>query len=266
MESAAPVLLRVIGLDGQLVLEHTTHRADAQLNVNGLARGMYVIQAQQNGFLLFINCSSSNRQHHIRVAWNADYAHALPEGHRFPMEKYELVPEQLVHEGTLSESQFFSPTPLGDEVGAPGARPGVLGQTEGRRALAPGGTPDRVSVVRGVGPARGDDHGGTVECARHAFESGVALNIAGGTHHAYRDRGEGFCLLNDFALAAAALLEEGRIERALIVDLDVHQGNGTAKIFENDSRVFTFSMHGAGNYPMHKEASDLGRGLARWHR
>jgi acetoin utilization deacetylase AcuC-like enzyme len=89
----------------------------------------------------------------------------------------------------------------------------------------------------------------------------VALNIAGGTHHAYRDRGEGFCLLNDFALAAAALLDEGRIERALIVDLDVHQGNGTAKIFENDPRVFTFSMHGAGNYPMHKESSDLDVGL-----
>ena len=103
--------------------------------------------------------------------------------------------------------------------------------------------------------------GGTVECALHAFDSGVALNIAGGTHHAYRDRGEGFCLLNDFALAAAALLDEGRIERALIVDLDVHQGNGTAKIFEDDPRVFTFSMHGAGNYPMHKESSDLDVGL-----
>ena len=99
--------------------------------------------------------------------------------------------------------------------------------------------------------------GGTVQCARYALEHGVALNVAGGTHHAFRDRGEGFCLLNDIALAAEALLEEGSIQRALVMDLDVHQGNGTASMFANDERVFTFSMHGAGNYPMHKERSDL---------
>jgi acetoin utilization deacetylase AcuC-like enzyme len=103
--------------------------------------------------------------------------------------------------------------------------------------------------------------GGTLQCARYAMEHGIALNVAGGTHHAYADRGEGFCLLNDLALTAQILIDEGVIERALVVDLDVHQGNGTAKIFGGRPEVFTFSMHGASNYPMHKERSDLDMAL-----
>ena len=101
--------------------------------------------------------------------------------------------------------------------------------------------------------------GGTIECARRALRHGVALNVAGGTHHAFADRGEGFCLLNDQAAAAAYLLAhpELGVRRVLIVDLDVHQGNGTARIFRHEPRVFTFSMHGARNYPARKEPSDL---------
>ena len=98
---------------------------------------------------------------------------------------------------------------------------------------------------------------GTIDCALYAKENGVALNIAGGTHHAFADRGEGFCLLNDFAVAANYLLNKDLSKKIIIIDLDVHQGNGTAKIFENENRVFTFSMHGAHNYPFHKEKSDL---------
>jgi len=99
--------------------------------------------------------------------------------------------------------------------------------------------------------------GGTVQAARFALEHGVAMNIAGGTHHAFTNRGEGFCLLNDVAIAASVLLDEMLIDSALVVDLDVHQGNGTAEIFQSNPNVFTFSMHGKKNYPLHKECSDL---------
>lgn len=98
---------------------------------------------------------------------------------------------------------------------------------------------------------------GTTRCADFALKYGVAMNIAGGTHHAFTNRGEGFCLLNDIAIASHYLLSSGLSRKILVVDLDVHQGNGTAEIFENDPRVFTFSMHGAKNYPMQKENSDL---------
>ena len=102
---------------------------------------------------------------------------------------------------------------------------------------------------------------GTLDASLKAIEMGAAMNIAGGTHHAYRDRGEGFCLLNDIALSANHLLNNSIKKQILVVDLDVHQGNGTASIFENENRVFTFSMHGEHNYPLHKERSDLDVGL-----
>jgi len=193
----------------------------------------------------------------IRVAWNEGYAHPLPEGHRFPMEKYLLVPEQLIHEGTVKSEQFFSPHPLTEReiLLAHDAEywsrlvSGKLTRQEERRS----GFPWSPALVQREIMIMG----GTVQCARYALQYGVSLNVAGGTHHAYRDRGEGFCLLNDLALAALVLLEEGLIQKALVVDLDVHQGNGTASIFADDARVFTFSMHGASNYPLHKEQSDI---------
>ncbi|MGI8637449.1 MAG: histone deacetylase family protein, partial [Segetibacter sp.] len=103
---------------------------------------------------------------------------------------------------------------------------------------------------------------GTIDCCHYAFENGIALNVAGGTHHAFADRGEGFCMLNDHGVAANYLLHQTLAKKILIVDLDVHQGNGTAKLFENKPAVFTFSMHGHHNYPFHKEASDLDIPLA----
>jgi acetoin utilization deacetylase AcuC-like enzyme len=102
---------------------------------------------------------------------------------------------------------------------------------------------------------------GTIDCALAALGAGIALNIAGGTHHAFADHGEGFCLLNDMAIAANYLLKHGLVKQIMIIDLDVHQGNGTAKLFEDEPRVFTFSMHGATNYPFKKERSDLDIGL-----
>ncbi len=99
--------------------------------------------------------------------------------------------------------------------------------------------------------------GGSIQASLHALENSIAYNIAGGTHHAYADRAEGFCLLNDIAVSSSYLLRNNLAKQILVIDLDVHQGNGTAKIFENDDRVFTFSMHGDKNYPLKKEMSDL---------
>lgn len=193
----------------------------------------------------------------LQIAWHACYAHPLPETHRFPMLKYELIPEQLLHEGSITASNLFEPNPLSESA--------ILNTHDlsywyklKNLALTPQeirrtGFPlsqalvDRERIIM---------HG-TVMCAELAIQHGIALNIAGGTHHAYTDRGEGFCLLNDLALAAHHLLRNHGFERILIIDLDVHQGNGTAQIFANDARVFTFSMHGEKNYPMHKEQSDL---------
>ncbi|WP_046243684.1 histone deacetylase family protein [Hymenobacter terrenus] len=194
----------------------------------------------------------------LPIAFAPNYAHALPEGHRFPMLKYELLPEQLLREGTATAADFFIPTPppIADILLVHAAdyyerlRLGQLTRQEERATGFPWSVAlfDREVTILG----------GTIECARRALQHGVAFNIAGGTHHAFRARGEGFCLLNDQATAAAWLLEhEPSIGKVLIVDLDVHQGNGTAAIFQHEPRVFTFSMHGARNYPARKELSDL---------
>ena len=197
----------------------------------------------------------------LKIAWHPDYAHPLPEGHRFPMIKYELLPEQLLHEGTITQDNLFTPSLLAEDrvLRTHDAeywdklKFQKLSRQEERRTGFP---LSQKLVEREVRIMQG-----TIECAEYALEHGVALNIAGGTHHAYTDRGEGFCLLNDIALGANHLLDQGKAEKVLVVDLDVHQGNGTAEIFQNDDRVFTFSMHGAKNYPMHKEQSDLDIGL-----
>ncbi|MGL5891616.1 MAG: histone deacetylase family protein [Bacteroidia bacterium] len=193
----------------------------------------------------------------LYAAWSPVYAHPLPAGHRFPMAKYELLPEQLIYEGTLKESNFFAPEPLPDAAILLTHDDGYLQRLK-MQQLTPAeirktGFPLSESLVhREVVILNG-----TVESAQHAIKHGVAFNIAGGTHHAYANRGEGFCLLNDIAVAANVLLHKQLARRILVVDLDVHQGNGTAAIFAANSNVFTFSMHGAKNYPMHKEQSDL---------
>lgn len=195
--------------------------------------------------------------HPLPVAWAPLYAHPLPLGHRFPMLKYELLPEQLIREGTVPEECFFAPTPLPEKYILETHDAGyyhrlVQGQLTRQEERATGFPWSERLVEREVAIL-----GGTVQCARLARHTGVALNVAGGTHHAFRDRGEGFCLLNDQAVAANYLLRHEGIGQILIVDLDVHQGNGTASIFRDEPRVFTFSMHGARNYPARKEHSDL---------
>ncbi|MCL4147816.1 UNVERIFIED_CONTAM: hypothetical protein GTU68_052956, partial [Idotea baltica] len=177
------------------------------------------------------------------------------------MDKYELVPQQLLHEGTVTKENFFHPSQLSEEEILLTHTKGYYNRLHalplGRKEERAIGFPIRSDLIeRGKYIARG-----TLECAYHAMESGVSLNVAGGTHHAFADRGEGFCIFNDFAIASNLLLAKGDVGKILIVDLDVHQGNGTAKIFEKEDRVFTFSMHGAKNYPVRKEVSDLDIGL-----
>lgn len=197
----------------------------------------------------------------LKIAWREEYVLPLPPNHRFPMNKYEVLPQQLIHEGTIGTQNLFSPTPVSEELILLCHTSEYwnklntldLSPQEVRRTGFP---MSRQLVQREVMIAQG-----TVECAQHALKYGVAMNIAGGTHHAFTNKGEGFCLLNDIAIASHYLLNSRLVKKILVVDLDVHQGNGTAEIFKNDSRVFTFSMHGAHNYPLIKETSDLDIGL-----
>jgi acetoin utilization deacetylase AcuC-like enzyme len=178
------------------------------------------------------------------------------------MDKYSLLPEQLLYEGTITESAFFGPGSLSEAAILRThtaeywhkLKTNTLSRKEARAI----GFPMRAELItRGRVISQG-----TLDCARIAFKEGVALNIAGGTHHSFADRGEGFCVFNDIAIAANELLFSGEIKKAMVVDLDVHQGNGTAKIFENEERVFTLSFHGAKNYPGRKPPSDLDVGFA----
>ena len=197
----------------------------------------------------------------LKIAYDPIYKYKLPEGHRFPMIKYELIPEQLLYEGTVSEKNFFSPTPLDEETILLTHTPDYWFRLRDQqltereiRAIGFPLTPQLVQRSRVIA-------NGTLQCAFFAQQYGVALNVAGGTHHAYAFRGEGFCCTNDIAVAANYLLHHNIVHKILVVDLDVHQGNGTAHIFRQEPRVFTFSMHGAKNFPLRKEVSDLDIGL-----
>jgi acetoin utilization deacetylase AcuC-like enzyme len=173
------------------------------------------------------------------------------------MLKYELIAGQLLHEGTITSEKHFCPytLPGGNNFMYPHKeyfeklKNQQLTASEQRRIgfpQSPKLTERELIITQG-----------TIDCCHYAFKAGVALNVAGGTHHAFADRGEGFCLLNDQSIAANYLLQRNLVKQILVIDLDVHQGNGTAKLFENEQRVFTFSMHGQHNYPFHKETSDL---------
>lgn len=173
------------------------------------------------------------------------------------MLKYELIYEQLVYEGTCTEDNFFGPKPVDDRW--------VLGIHTAAYVQALKTLTVEPQMVRRIGFPLTPElierewiiTQGTIDCTHKARQNGVALNVAGGTHHAYPDRGEGFCLLNDVGVAAHYLLETGQSKQILVIDLDVHQGNGTAVMFQHEPRVFTFSMHGKDNYPLRKEQSDL---------
>jgi acetoin utilization deacetylase AcuC-like enzyme len=193
----------------------------------------------------------------LKIAFDPIYAHPLPEGHRFPMLKYELIPGQLLHEGLITADNLFSPAPVDEEwilrthdaAYWHGLRDLTLPAKEQRRIGFPLSS-RLIERERRIAQ-------GTIDGCSYAFENGIAFNVAGGTHHAGTNWGEGFCMLNDQAIAANYLLNNKLASSILIIDLDVHQGNGTAQIFENEPRVFTFSMHGANNFPSRKEVSDL---------
>lgn len=197
----------------------------------------------------------------LKIAFDPIYAHPLPAGHRFPMLKYELIPQQLMHEGLITAENLFSPDPLDEETILLTHEKGYwerlrsleLSAQEERRT----GFPLTAKLVeREIRIAKG-----TIDGCMFALEFGVAFNVAGGTHHAGTNWGEGFCLLNDQAIAANYLLHHQLYHRILIIDLDVHQGNGTAQIFRQEPKVFTFSMHAETNFPFRKEPSDLDVGL-----
>jgi len=193
----------------------------------------------------------------IKIAYSDRYVLELPEKHRFPMLKYELLKDQLLYEGTITSENLHDPGLVNEDIIL---LTHTLDYWEKLKYLR---LSDR--EIRKIGFPRSEklvqrsrsSVMGTVYASMQALEHKIAFNSAGGTHHAYTDRGEGFCLMNDMAIAANYLLAQKLIQKVLIVDLDVHQGNGTAEIFKNKKEVFTFSMHGADNYPLQKEKSDL---------
>lgn len=193
----------------------------------------------------------------MQVFYTPRYYADIGEGHVFPIRKFELVRDRLLHEGTLQPGDIFEPQPapvqdvllVHTEDYITRLRAGSLTTRELRRL----GLPWSKALVRRSFLATG----GTIGAARAALSAGVGSNLAGGTHHAFPDRGEGFCVLNDVAIAILVLCRDRLIERAGVVDCDVHQGNGTATIFADDKNVFTFSMHGAKNYPLFKARSTL---------
>ncbi|MEM7085626.1 MAG: histone deacetylase [Bacteroidota bacterium] len=193
----------------------------------------------------------------LKIAYHPIFKHPLPLGHRFPMSKYELLHQQLLHEGTCEPENFFEPGwPKDEDLLAVHGQRYITQLRElslDKQAARKIGFPLSEKLVE-------REHiiaQGTLEGSNFALEHGIAMNVAGGTHHAYPNHGEAFCLFNDQAIAARYLQRKKGVKKILIVDLDVHQGNGTAKIFHNDASVFTFSMHGASNYPFRKEQSDL---------
>ena len=193
----------------------------------------------------------------LKIAFNKNYIHPLDENHRFPMIKYELIPEQLIRENTCSTDNFFEPGIISDEL--------VLHTHEvqyfqrfkniklSKKEIREIGFP----LTKGLVERELTIAQGTIECTKYSIEHGISMNIAGGTHHAFYDRGEAFCMLNDQAIAANYLIKKKLAERIMIIDLDVHQGNGTASIFKSNPKVFTISFHGKKNYPFRKEKSDV---------
>ncbi|MEP7337341.1 MAG: histone deacetylase [Acidobacteriota bacterium] len=193
----------------------------------------------------------------MRICYSDRYMVPLPATHPFPMQKYRQVRDRLLEEGSITEEQLIEPSLAAEEDvllvhteeywGR--CLRGELTPLEARRI----GLPWSEGLLRrSLASAQG-----TIIAARNALEDGIASNLAGGTHHAYPDHGEGYCVFNDIAIAARVLQREGSAERVAVIDCDVHQGNGTAVVFQDDPSVFTFSIHGEKNFPAHKEQSKL---------
>jgi len=198
----------------------------------------------------------------MRFSFHPDYYVPLPARHPFPMAKYPLLHERLLVEGLLTATDVLAPAEAAIEDLALVHTADYLDKLANDR-LDPAevrkiGVPWSGALWRRSRLAAQ----GTLDAARAALDDGLAGNLAGGTHHAFPSHGEGFCVLNDVAIAIRVLQRERRIHRALVIDLDVHQGNGTAAIFAGDDSVFTFSMHGERNYPLQKMRSTLDVGLA----
>jgi acetoin utilization deacetylase AcuC-like enzyme len=198
----------------------------------------------------------------LRAFYSDHFVLPLPEGHKFPMAKYSRLRERILAEGIVSPDDLHEAPLAAIEdlrlVHDAGYVDAVLKGTvapEIQRRIGFPWSPQMVERSR-------RSVGATIAAAHAALDEGVAANLAGGTHHAFADRGEGFCVFNDVAVAARVLQKNQLARRIAIVDLDVHQGNGTAAIFDGDASVFTFSMHGDKNFPFKKEASDLDVPLA----
>ena len=193
----------------------------------------------------------------MRAYYSDHFRVPLPDGHRFPMDKYARLRERVQQSGVIPAQRLHVPEAASDEQLARAHHPdyiarvsqGSLSEKEMRRIGFPW-SPQLVERSR-------RSVGGTILACRAALQDCLSANLAGGTHHAYPDHGEGYCVFNDVAVAARAMQAEGRLQRAVILDCDVHQGNGTAAIFSADPSVFTFSIHAAKNFPFHKENSDL---------
>ncbi|MBV5262028.1 histone deacetylase [Synechococcus moorigangaii CMS01] len=195
------------------------------------------------------------------VVYHPDYVTPIPEEHRFPMPKFRLLYELLLRDGVIAPEQVYQPrVPARESIELVHGRDYVAAYCEGRldpKAQRRIGLPWSTGVVQRTLTAVG----GTILTAQLALEHGLACNTAGGTHHAFPGYGSGFCILNDLAIAARTMQQRGLAKRILIVDLDVHQGDGTAFIFQDDPTVFTFSMHCEVNFPSQKQRSDLDLGL-----
>jgi len=193
----------------------------------------------------------------LKIAFNPIYKHPLKLGHRFPMEKYELLPEQLIRNNICNKSNFFSPTPIEKSHVLSTHCKTYYDQLVNlslskldKRLIGFPLSKDLVMRERMIA-------NGTIQNTRFALEYGVSMNIAGGTHHAFRSKPGAFCMLNDQAIAANYLIKNKLSSRVMIIDLDVHQGDGTASIFQDQDNVFTISYHGRKNYPFKKQKSDF---------
>ena len=193
----------------------------------------------------------------MKVFYSDHFVLPLPEGHRFPMSKYSMLRERVAADGICGPGELQTPQAVTDEeilrAHAPGYLERVVSGSLTDKEIRRIGFPWSERMVERSRRASG----GTLGACLAALEEGFAANLAGGTHHAFSDRGEGYCVFNDSAIAARAVQAAGLAARVVVIDTDVHQGNGTAEILREDASVFTFSIHGAKNFPFHKEESDL---------
>ena len=198
----------------------------------------------------------------LKIAYSKIYNHPLKENHRFPMIKYDLIPEQLVMENSCTENNFFEPGIVSNEnillTHDYKYYNRIQNMDLDKREIRAIGFPMSEELIK----REKKIVQGTIECSLNAIKFGIAMNIAGGTHHAFTNRAEAFCILNDQAIASNFLIKNNYCEKILILDLDVHQGNGTAEIFRNNDNVFTVSFHGQKNYPFKKEKSDYDYGFS----